>query len=78
MAADTNVVASCHQQGGGDVAKTATRRSATTLRIPSPLLRRIDKLAERTRRQLDPTWSRNAEIVALLADAVGRAEVDRA
>jgi len=59
------------------MAKTAARRSATTLRIPPPLLRRIDKLAERTRRQLDPTWSRNAEIVALLADAVARAEADR-
>ncbi len=54
--------------------RAAPKRTATTIRIPPQLLRRIDALAERRRRRLDPTWSRNNELIALLADACTRAE----
>lgn len=56
------------------MARSAAKRTVMTIRITPALVRRIDALVERKRRQLDSTWSRNNEVVALLADAVTRAE----
>lgn len=46
-------------------------RVATVIRLPKSLLQKIDELAERRRRELGATWSRNDEIVAMLSAKVG-------
>ena len=57
------------QRKGGPTPDSAPRQ-LVTVRMPDPLIRKLDRLVERERRERGTKWSRNDEICLLLAAGV--------
>ena len=47
-------------------------RTAVVMRIPNDLLRDVDKLTSRTKRDLGATWSRNDQLLVLVRNGLER------